>query len=467
MVVWRGGSKAMHVEIIETTSLGNRGYLIHDGDIAVAVDVQRDYSRWLDKAAEKNVTITHVLETHIHNDYVTGGYMLSQKVGAAYVIPAGSVASFEAIYANDGDVYMAGVLSVVAHHTPGHTPHHMSYEVSPKDSAQPPAICTGGGLLFGTVGRPDLISKEMTQPLAAAQYDSAHKLKQSSRRDSEILPTHGFGSFCSSSPGSGASRSTIEEELKLNIAFTSKDKQAFVDTIIAGLEPYPRYYAHMGPANLAGPGDMELQPIKRIDKQTLRQVIADEKTWVIDLRTRQDYTKKHLQGSYNFEFGDSFATYVGWIVPWGEKLVLLGASDDEVEQAQIQLGRIGMDTFVQQAAVQTSGMLSDDKASNVSSLPRIKYADVREEDVREGAVSVLDVRATSEHNALHINGAINIPFHDVLERIDELDKKKQLLVHCASGYRASVAASILHTHGHEVTFIDDDFEHAPASLLKS
>lgn len=452
----------MQVEIIETTSLGNRGYLIHDGDKAIAIDVQRDYIRWVEKAEEKNVTITHVFETHIHNDYVTGGYMLAKKSGAIYVIPTDSGASFEAVSAYDGDTYSTGEMIITAHHTPGHTPNHTSYEVSTEDVNQPPVICTGGGLLFGTVGRPDLISEAMTKPLAAAQYDSAYKLKAKAKLQSEILPTHGFGSFCSSSPGSGASSSTLEEELKVNIAFTSKNRQEFVDAIIAGLEPYPRYYAHMGPANLAGPGDMKLQKAQEVDEQTLKSFVADDKTWVIDLRKRDEYTKQHLSGSYNFEFGDSFATYIGWIVPWGESLVLLGASSSEVEQAQIQLGRIGMDEFVKQAGLHDSSLPED---HGVSKLARWHYADIQLDDIKNGKVTVLDVRAASEYNALHINKAVNIPFHDVLERIVEIDKEKPVLVHCASGYRASVAASILHTHGYDTIFVDDDFENIPKQLF--
>jgi hydroxyacylglutathione hydrolase len=232
---------------------------------------------------KRRVKITHVLETHMHNDYVTGGYKLAQEVGALYVVPTKSGQSFTAHEVQDDEVISVGKLTVRALHTPGHTPHHMSYEVV--DGVKS-AVFTGGGVLYGTVGRPDLISKEMTQPLAEAQYESAQKLVEKIEESAQVFPTHGFGSFCSSAPGTGADASTLAEEKKVNIAYTSASKQDFITTIIAGLGAYPRYYAHMGKMNQDGPSEMTIRPIESLDADQLKSMLAHDE-WVIDIRDRK------------------------------------------------------------------------------------------------------------------------------------------------------------------------------------
>ncbi len=220
MLAGRGIDKGIQMKIktIATESLGNRGYLIHDDEIGVVVDLQRDHGRWVEAAKAAEVQITHVFETHMHNDYVTGGYQLAREIGATYVIPAHSGTSFKANELADGETIETGSLSITGLHTPGHTERHMSFKVTDgKDSA----VFTGGGILYGTVGRTDLVSKEMTDKLTHAQYDSAQRLASELADDTAIFPTHGFGSFCSSADGSGASESTMAVEKQSNVAFTS------------------------------------------------------------------------------------------------------------------------------------------------------------------------------------------------------------------------------------------------------
>lgn len=448
----------MDVDIIKTTSLGNRGYIIYDGTNAVAVDVQRDYERWIESAKQAGTQITHVLETHIHNDYITGGYTLAKQTGAQYIIPADTDVTFAATKMSDGEELKAGKLTIKAYHTPGHTPHHMSYQISTPDHT--PVICTGGGLLYGTVGRTDLISEDMTKPLAEAQYDSAYKLKGAAANEARILPTHGFGSFCSSSAGTGAQNSTLGQEIRVNIAFTSRDKNSFVDTILTGLEPYPRYYAQMGQTNLKGPRPMKLQATTDIDSTTLKKYLDSKNTWTLDLRSRAKHAQNTIKGVYGFEMSDSFATYVGWLMPWGNDIVLLADSEADLHEAQVQLGRIGMDIFVQQASIIHSSM----SASNDKQQLRHELFSSITPDIAK-QIQILDVRSASEHTQAHIEGSLNIPFHDIQLRITELSKDTAVWVHCASGYRASIVASILHIHGYTVVLIDDDFKNAPIELL--
>ena len=439
----------MHVEIIKTASLGNRGYLVHDGTVAVAVDVQRDFQRWTQFAKEAQVKITHVLETHMHNDYVTGGYKLAQEVGALYVVPTKSGQSFAAHEVQDDEVISAGKLTVRALHTPGHTPHHMSYEVV--DGVKS-AVFTGGGVLYGTVGRPDLISKEMTQPLAEAQYESAQKLVEKVEESAQVFPTHGFGSFCSSAPGTGADASTLAEEKKVNIAYTSASKQDFITTIIAGLGAYPRYYAHMGKMNQDGPSEMTIRPIESLDADQLKSMLAHDE-WVIDIRDRKAYAASHPKGAAGFEMADSFSTYLGWLIPWGDALTLVGDSKEDLEAAQIQLGRIGMDQFVAHA---TDDMTSYFAAGEKQSYKVKNFEDLKKATEDESQY-VLDVRTPEDWKVSHIKDSVNIPLYDLLDRVDELPKDQKIWVHCASGYRASIAASLLDRSGRNVVLISDTF----------
>lgn len=438
----------MQIEIIKTSSLGNRGYLIHDGSVAVAVDVQRDYERWLDIATELGVTISHVLETHMHNDYVTGGFMLSQKTKAQYVIPADSGQTFKATEANDGDNFQVGDLLVTAMRTPGHTLNHTSYLIS--DGTLSTAF-TGGGVLYGTVGRPDLISKELTRPLTEAQYDSAQKLAGLLADTTQIFPTHGFGSFCSSAPGSGADASTMADEKRTNLVYTTQSKQEFIDTIITGLSAYPRYYAQMGKLNQSGPGEMRLKTVVKLSQDMLKTMLAHDE-WVIDIRDRNAYAANHPSGAAGFELADSFSSYVGWLIPWGDAITLVGDSPKDLMTAQTQLGRIGMDDFI--------GHTTDDIPAYLAAVDSRSYPIKHFSDLLNVALEkpfVLDVRTPNEYKAEHIPGSLNIPLYDLTTQMDELPNDITIWVHCASGYRASIGASLVDRSRRSVVLIDDDF----------
>ena len=209
----------MHeVVTIETTGLGDRSYLAHDGTTAVVVDPQRDIDRVRAAAGTAGVTIAHVLETHIHNDYVTGGLALAEAAGAHYVVAASEDVGFDRTAVGDGDQFDAGNLGVRVMATPGHTPGHLSYVLS--DGADGPvAVFTGGSMLFGAVGRTDLISLADTEPLTRAQYRSVRRLADELPDQVAVYPTHGFGSFCSATPTTGGA-STIGAQRLANLALT-------------------------------------------------------------------------------------------------------------------------------------------------------------------------------------------------------------------------------------------------------
>jgi hydroxyacylglutathione hydrolase len=435
---------------VETPGLGDRSYLAHDGAVGVVIDPQRDIGRMLSAAAGAGVRVTHVLETHIHNDYVTGGYGLAQATGAAYGIAALEEVSFGRLPVSEGRVLRTGDLTITPVHTPGHTPGHMAYVLADR-GAPPAAVFTGGSLLYGAVGRTDLISPQQTERLTRAQYRSARRLAGELPDQVAVYPTHGFGSLCSATPTSGDS-STIGRERRVNVALTS-DEETFVSQLIAGLGAYPRYYGHMAPANRSGPAIPDLTAPARADAREIRRRI-DAGEWVVDLRRRRAFARRHVAGTVSVELGDRFCTYLGWVIPWETPLTLLGDGPDQVAEAQLQLSRIGID----QLAASGTGAITELAAGQTARYDVADFAGLARAWGGENVV-VLDVRAPEEWRAGRLAPAVNVPFWEVAQRAGELPDGV-VWVYCASGMRAAIAASILQRAGRRVVHVDDDWAHA-------
>ena len=438
----------MEISIIETSGLGDRSYLVARDGVAVVIDPQRDIDRVLALAERQQVRITHVAETHLHNDYVTGGLELSRTVGAEYAVPAGDDVDYPRRAVADGDVIDAGPISLEVLHTPGHTHHHVSYVLRDETGAVR-GVFTGGSMLYGTTGRTDLISPDDTEKLSRAQYHSVHRLADRLPPATPIYPTHGFGSFCAATPGSGDA-STIAEQRSTNPALT-QDEQSFVDELIAGLSAYPAYYAHMGVINRAGPAPVDLTPPEPIDPDELRRRI-DAGEWVVDLRNRTAFAAGHLPGALGFELSGSFVSYFGWLYDWGAPITLIGDSADQIADARRELVRIGVNLLTG-AATDDIEVLRD--GGRLGRYPVADFAGLAGE-CAAGSPTVLDVRQTGEYRDAHIPGALNIPLHELPHRLDDVPDAR-IWVHCGSGYRASIAASLLDRAGRDVVLIDDDF----------
>jgi hydroxyacylglutathione hydrolase len=397
----------VEVVAIDTPALGDRSYLVHDGDVAVVVDPQRDIDRMLAMAAARGVRITHVFETHLHNDHVTGGLALALATGAAYPVNTADQVAFDRVPTADGDVIQVSlVMRVRVLATPGHTFTHLSYVL--EAGGHPHAVFTGGSLLYGSAGRPDLLGRAHARKLAHAQFASAHRLAAELPEDADVYPTHGFGSFCSATQSEGSS-STIGRERRVNPVLTLAEDR-YVDELLAGLDAFPAYYAHMGPANAAGPPGPDLSAPRRADAAGLRRRIAFGE-WVVDLRARRAFAAAHVAGTLSFDLDGSFATYLGWLIPWGTPLTLLGATPGQVAEAQRELVRIGID-----------------------------------------------------RPASHIAGAVHIPIHQLPARLADVPAGG-VWVHCEAGYRASIAASFLDAAGRAVVAVDDQYAQAAAGGL--
>jgi glyoxylase-like metal-dependent hydrolase (beta-lactamase superfamily II)/rhodanese-related sulfurtransferase len=450
----------LHVEVVETPTLGDRSYVVHDGTVAAVVDPQRDTDRVHAVLDRLGLRVLAVLETHVHNDYVTGGLALAEATGASYHLHGEDRVAFSHEGLRDGDVVAVGDrIRLTALATPGHTFTHLAYALTDGDAGldQAVAVFTGGSLLFGATGRPDLLGAEHTEDLARHQHASAHRLADLLPDSAAVLPTHGFGSFCAATQ-SEATSSTIGDERRANPVLT-QDEATYVEELVGALGAFPAYYAHMGPANAAGPTAPDLSPAAPADPAELRRRL-EAGEWLVDLRDRTAFAAGHLRGSYNFGIDGGFATYLGWLVAWGTPLTLLADTADDVAEAQRELVRIGIDRPAAQA---TGGPSAWSLGDDVTSFERATLTDLAQ--VRHHRhVTVLDVRRDDEHAESAIVGSVHVPLHQLLDRIGEVPAG-EVWVHCASGYRASIGASLLDAAGIHVVAVDDEWDNAAASGL--
>jgi hydroxyacylglutathione hydrolase len=436
----------IEIVTIETPSLGDRSYIAHDGSKAIVVDPQRDLDRVLDVLHTQNLDVTHVVETHVHNDYVTGGHALAKLLDAQYCLNADDVVRFDRVGLADGDELTSGGMRVRALLTPGHTPTHLSY-VLMDAAGEHVGVFTGGSMLFGTVGRPDLIGPHMTTELARSQYRSVRRIAADVDDGATVHPTHGFGSHCSATQATKQS-STVGTERGDNPALV-RTEEAFLTELLEGLTPYPTYYRHMAPANVLGPEAFDPTPPEDLDLDRVAALLRDD-AWVIDLRNRRDFCGSFLAGAVNAELRNDLPNYLGWLVPFEEHLVLIGDDEGVIGEAQRMLARIGYDRL-RGRLIAPPGAFSGhalERTMRISDFGGLAQ-------VAPGDRTVLDVRDAWEHASGHHRDAVHIPFHELPERIEEVPRGAPVWVYCATGARATIAAAFLARNGHEPVLIDD------------
>jgi rhodanese-related sulfurtransferase len=323
-------------------------------------------------------------------------------------------------------------------------------------------VFTGGSMLFGTTGRPDLLGKQHAHALAHHQHASVHRLADLLPDGAQVWPTHGFGSFCSATQ-SDAPASTIGRERTANPALRLEPDD-FAAQTLAGLDAYPAYYAHMGVRNAQGAELVDLTPVRIADPVELRARI-DAQEWVVDLRSRKAFAYRHLAGTLSFGLDGPMSTWLGWMAPWGAPITLLGESPEQVAEAQRELARIGIDRPAA-AATGAPEQWTDDE-NRLGDLTVATFGDLAA--ARSGRPPrglprvdvVLDVRLAGEWRQGHLDGAVHIPLPELVGRLVEIPDGV-VWVHCQSGYRASIAASVLARAGREVVHVDDEFTAGPA-----
>ena len=434
---------SVDLDLLVTPGLGDTTYLVTSGDEAAAIDPQRDVARLLDAARDRGATIRYAIETHVHNDYVSGAAELRAATGAEIVGPAGAGYAFGHRPVAEGDEIAVGEATLVALEAPGHTFEHTAYLLRGDPGEEPSALFSGGSLIVGSAGRTDLLGPEHAEELARMQFRTMRRLAELSD-DVAVLPTHGAGSFCATTPPGERRTSSLGAERHTNPALATADETAFVRQQLTGLSRFPRYYAHMAPINRAGPdvlGDVPRPPARTTEE--VAALLAGG-AWVVDARDGRAFAAAHVLGSLNVPLEDSFASYVGWLVPFGSPLVLV-AEGTRLAEAELQLFRIGFDRLEGHLAGGIDAWR--DHGGPLGSYPTITVGDLVGELRRGDAGDVVDVRQASEWDAGHLEGSRHVFVGDVGDRLDAFDPSATTTLACASGYRASMAASLLDRAG--------------------
>jgi hydroxyacylglutathione hydrolase len=455
----------MDLELFVTPGLGDASYLLASVREAVLVDPQRDAWRFLEAAERRGWRIRHVLETHVHNDYLSGALETRAATGAEIAAPARGRYEFAHRPMDEGDELELGDLRITALATPGHTPEHLAWVVSqlgtaggitPGGPADPMAVFTGGSLLVGSVGRTDLLGPVLTDALTRDQQRSLARLAELPG-GTRILPTHGSGSFCSAGPVSTNRTTTIDDERRSNptFALTHEAPEPFRVRALADLGRVPAYYAHMARLNRRGPRVLgRLILPDGLDPEAF-EARASSGTTIVDARDRESFAAGHIRGAINIELESAFAGYVGWLVPFGAPVLLVLPEDapDALEEATTELLRIGYERIHGWLEGGMPAWVASGRpvaAYGTTSMPEIH----RERAAGQADGVLLDVRQPVEWASDGVvPGSEQIFVADIPDRLRELPEGAPVTVFCRTGHRASMAASMLEAAGHEVRLV--------------
>jgi glyoxylase-like metal-dependent hydrolase (beta-lactamase superfamily II)/rhodanese-related sulfurtransferase len=435
-----GRRKKAHREIVRFTDrgLGNDSYLFVRGGAAVVIDPVRDISRYHAAAEERSTRVVAAVETHLHADFVSGARELATRGAEVYASAAGHV-RFPHRPVRDGELIEIDGISLKAMATPGHTPEHLSFVV---EDADPPVLFSGGALMPGGAARTDLLGPERTEELARALFRTFREGLAHLPDQTRIYPTHGAGSFCSSGGSLGDRSTTLGEERKNNPLFAAETEEEFVELLLSGFGIYPPYFLRLRNLNRGGPLLLEdLPPLLRLTGAETGKVIADG-AWPVDVRPVKRYGEGHLRGSIAVPLTNSFTVWLGWVVPWGTRIVLVADEEAEAADAARRARGIGFEDI--------SGWTTFEKLVEaglpVAETEMIDAAELERRLLSPTPPAVVDVRRPAEVAEGKIPGSLAFEAGRIATEIPG-GLEGPLVTHCASGSRATVSASILERAG--------------------
>ena len=435
-------------ETIQTEGLAELSYLIGDDEegTAAVFDPRADVDIYLGLARGRNVAITHIFETHIHADLVSGARELCSRVESAriYVSHEGGASyGFESESVRDGSKFSFGALVITARHTPGHTPEHMSFLLADSEHPEMPwGVLSGDSLFVNSAGRPDLLGDSETSKLAAQQFHTLNDFYMRLPDSVIIYPAHGSGSPCGAEIGDRLS-STIGYERPLNPFLQFKDVESFTRFAVATAPPIPKYYPLMKKVNADGPKLLGGLPrVPGLPPKVFKQAIKDNEAILIDTRSMFAFGAAHIPGALNIGGSPMLSIWAGSLLDPEQPVLLVLENDDCLDDIVRLFIRTGFTRF---AGYLVGGMKAWDNAGYAfAQVPQMSVHELRDNTSR---LQVLDVRSQREWNGGHVPGARHIFLSNLRDRLPELDKSKPTAVYCATGYRASIAASILKEQG--------------------
>ncbi len=420
------------------------------------IDPTRDVGEYLEVARREGLHITHVLETHVHADFVSGSAELKARLGDDVRIIVSGMGGEEWTPPHadravaDGDEIALGTVRLKAIHTPGHTPEHVSWALfdDTRSKDAPWLVFTGDFLFVGDVGRPDLLGEEARKSLAHQLYRSVFDRLPTLPDFTEVYPAHGAGSLCGKAIGS-RSTSTLGYERRFSGALQPKEEPRWVSTLLEGMPIAPPYFLRMKRVNSEGPKVLGPEPLgrKRFTAKEVHDRVC-EHCLVLDARPKEAFAAAHIPGSVNIPLGSNLPTWAGWVLPYDRPILIVPDDPDDVPEVVTHLLRVGFDDV---QGYLEGGMA--DWETHGFELGRLETTSVRELAARLGKDSgrpfVLDVRTESEWDSGHVEGASHIHGGKLQERMSEVPRDRPVAVVCGSGYRASIASSFLKREGYE------------------
>lgn len=433
--------------------LAHASYMIADEDkkLAVVVDPQRDVEQYMADAAANGFQIRYVFLTHFHADFVAGHIELRNKTGAEIYLGEMAKAEYKFTPVKDGDVIEFGHVRLAILATPGHTPEGISlliYDLANNDR-MPRAVLTGDTLFIGDVGRPDLLASigVTADELADMLFDSLHNKLMKLPDETLVYPAHGAGSMCGKQL-SNEEVSTIGDQRKYNYAVQPMSRQAFKRLVTADQPEAPDYFVHDAIFNRQDRVVLDDTMQKSRKPLDLQEVVALQRdgAQVIDVRDPADFAGAHLAGTLNIPLDGKYATWCGTVLDKAKPIVVV-AHEEQVEEAILRLGRIGFDQVV--GFLEHGPKSLGPRPDLVGKVARVTANALREQIEEHVPLALIDVRRPTEWEECHIEGSTNIPLNQLQHRISEIPRDRPAAVHCRTGYRSSLAASILQGNGME------------------
>jgi len=425
--------------------IAHSSYILAGSDVCAVIDPQRDIDIYIDEARALGVEITHILQTHLHADFVSGHMDLSEKTGAKIYVAKSAKCTFDHVALSEGDTIEIEDIVIKVLETPGHTPEHLCFVVVDTTRGEDPVCAFVGDTLFvGDVGRPDLfpdMAKELAGKLYHSLFDKILKLPDFC----EVLPAHGAGSLCGRAMGAKW-RSTIGYEKKYNTVLQIKDKDEFIKSLTEDMPPAPDHFSRCSDINRKGPALISKLPrMKELNAEAFKKMIEKESVAIVDTRSYLAFGSQHIQGSWSLDFNGNLPTFAGWVLPLDKDLLVVSDSFKEAEKTNVWLRRVGQDRIVGYLDGGIAGWAV--KGYRTNNITQISAEKLHEKIKGSSKFVLLDVRASMEFEDSHIERAINIPVADLRERHTEFNKEDTIIVICSSGNRSSLGVSILSQHG--------------------
>jgi glyoxylase-like metal-dependent hydrolase (beta-lactamase superfamily II)/rhodanese-related sulfurtransferase len=434
----------MYFEQFYLGCLAHASYMLASEGEAVVVDPQRDVDLYLKAATEHGFVIRHILETHLHADFVSGHKELAARTGAKIYMGAQAGAQFPHVPVGDRYELKFGKASIRVLETPGHTPESICLVVIDKEkSISPWAVLTGDTLFIGDVGRPDLSPSHTPAQLAGMLYDSLHTKLLTLPDNVLVYPAHGAGSLCGKNMRAERS-STIGTERLTNYALQIKSREEFIAQLTSNLPSRPEYFLKDAEINRTGAAALsELPALRAIEPHELERLLRDGEI-ALDVRSGDEFAAGHVPGAINIALSGQFASWAGTVLGLTAHPVLIGDTDQQLEEARVRLARVGMEAF-------DGYLLGGVAAWKLAGLRLAQTHQITAEELHSRlqarGVQILDVRRQPEWDAGHIEGATWWPLDNFKVSPPEIDRDSPLAVHCKSGYRSMIASSLLERAG--------------------